>query len=322
MYAFRELERANKRKGITISVVLHSILFLLAIIPFVVIESEPELEQAIVIDFRDMSSNTRSGSTSASASASPATRAKVAMASIAAPKASAPIKPSIAKPVITSPQPDIQIPPADNFFDTPVDISDAPEVDEVHEMVDTPSEQTSDFDSWGVADVDEPDGEPEPIAIADGDDGGPGVEDGESDFDGDFEGDAESGDDPFADGLFNGDWPGDTDGTEGKHIGTGTDGDGNYWGDFAGEGLFNRKVIKRANVARLAIQEGKLVVNLCVDQTGEVTFVECDRGMSTIADDQLVTMAENCASNYVFDQDPSAPEKQCGRLTFVFKIDD
>ena len=147
------------------------------------------------------------------------------------------------------------------------------------------------------------------MAIADGGPGGPGESDGTSDFDGEFEGDAESGDDPFAEGLFDGEWPGETDGTEGKHIGTGTDGDGNYWGDFAGDGLFNRKVIQRANVARLAIKQGKLVVNLCVDNSGEVVFTECDRSMSTITDEELVNLAEICASKYVVDQDPTAPER-------------
>jgi len=321
MYAFAQFERKNKRKGITVSIIVHLLILLLAILPFIISEPETEAQQAIVIDFREpiAGSSSKSGG---SASSSPAARAKVAMSSIAAPTTSTPIQPTLAQPIITAPEPDIVIPEADNFFDQPLEVTETSESDEVVEISDVVSETTSDFDSWAVADSDETDGEPEPLALMDGGDGGPGRTDGTSDFEGEFEGDAESGDDPFAEGFFDGDWPGETDGTEGKNIGKGKAGDGKYWGDFADEGLFNRKVIRRANVARLAIKQGKLVVNLCVDQAGEVVFVECDRDLSTITDDKMASLAEDCARNYIFDQDPGADEKQCGRLTFIFKIDD
>ena len=227
------------------------------------------------------------------------------------------------KPIITTPEPDVIIPesPTDYLNEPMEEVTERMEFDDVETMVEEPSDSPRevDFGEWAVNEGDEiASDDPSPLASdTDGDADG---ESGSGYFEGDFEGEAESGDNPFADGFFSGDWP-DGDGTEGKNLGVGKVGDGQYWGDFAGDGLFNRKVIKRANVARLAHREGKLVVNLCVDQSGEVVFVECDKSKSTILDSKLVTMAEDCASNYIFDNDPTAPEKQCGRLTFIFKID-
>ena len=151
--------------------------------------------------------------------------------------------------------------------------------------------------------------------------------DGTSNSDGDvwseFDAGGESeGDDPFANGLFDGEWPGELDGTEGKSIGVGEDGNGNYWGDFAGDGLFNRQVISRANVARLAEKEGKVVINLCVNRNGDVVYTAVDNANSTIVDSSIIAKSEICAGQYIFDKDPTAPEEQCGRLTFVFKIED
>ena len=85
--------------------------------------------------------------------------------------------------------------------------------------------------------------------------------------------------------------------------------------------MFGRKVKQRANPGRLAMKEGKLVVNLCVDKTGKVIFTECDKALSTIKDPNLISMAEDCAERYVFEADNYADERQCGKLTFIFKID-
>ena len=306
----------------TVTVVVHSLILLLAIIPFIVQQSAQEYEQAIVINFEDPSSSSSSRASASSAS-SRAARPTVAMAKVNPSPLTKQVEVPKSMPVITSPQPEIEIPPPSNtYFDQPVDISEPVETDAVQEIVEEipDPDPSADFAEWAVADSEETSGEPSPLPSDTDGDGDADSGSGEGFFEGEFAGEAESGDDPFADGFFSGDWP-DGDGTEGKNIGVGKAGDGQYWGDFAGDGLFNRKVIQRANVARLALKEGKLVVNLCVDKSGKVVFVECDRKKSTIRDDKLMSMAEGCASHYIFDQDPTAPEKQCGRLTFIFKID-
>src|SRR5690606_11865552 len=109
-------------------------------------------------------------------------------------------------------------------------------------------------------------------------------------------------------------------GNAGSKTGVGNDGKGLQWGDFAGDGLFKRKVITRANVAQIAVSEGKIVVNLCVDRSGKVVFAQHDPRHSSIRDKGILAKAKECAKRYVFDQDQSAPKEQCGRLTFIFEI--
>ena len=110
-------------------------------------------------------------------------------------------------------------------------------------------------------------------------------------------------------------------GDPGKDTGEGNEGSGNFWGDFPGDGLFNRKVIKRGNVGRIAVEQGKVVVDLCVDQGGTVTFVEYNQRKSSKVTLDLIRKAEACAQSYVFEQDFTAPEQQCGKLTFIFKFE-
>jgi hypothetical protein len=131
----------------------------------------------------------------------------------------------------------------------------------------------------------------------------------------------DGGYDPFGDGSFPGEGNGTGKGNKGSNTGYGNDGKGLKWGDFAGDGIFGRKVIKRADVAKIAVKQGKIVVNLCVDQMGKVTVAKFDNVNSTIKDQAIATKAVESAKQYVFDEDPSAPREQCGRLTFVFEIE-
>jgi hypothetical protein len=108
-------------------------------------------------------------------------------------------------------------------------------------------------------------------------------------------------------------------GSAGKNTGVGQDGNGLEWG-VGLDGLLDRKLIQRANVGRLAIKEGKVSVFICVDRSGMVITKKYDYAGSTIKDPAFVTKAEACASSYIFARDEDAPEKQCGKLTFVFKI--
>ena len=71
-------------------------------------------------------------------------------------------------------------------------------------------------------------------------------------------------------------------------------------------------------LAALAQEQGKLVVSLCVDPSGKVVFVECDQQKSTIKNPALQKKAEMLAESYVWDK---AAEQECGRLSFIFKLD-
>jgi len=316
--------RDNKRKGMRISVAFHSLVVLLGVIPFLVeAPDNQDIAQAIMIELSTGSTSDSGSSSPAQASSQPA-RKQVSMASLSQAASSKSIDVPRSKPVITAPNPDINIPEEDTFFEDPLEVTEASETDEVKEVLEEAPVADS-FEGWEVSESEEASDGLSPLA-GDGDSGGKSLFRSIKDFDGDFgdqfKGDEESGDDPFADGFFDGKWPGETDGTEGKNIGAGKTGDGKLWGDFAGDGLFNRKVIQRADVARLAIKDGKLVVNLCINQTGEVVYVKCDAEASTISDSQIISLAESVAQNYVFEADATASSQQCGRLTFVFKIEE
>ena len=93
------------------------------------------------------------------------------------------------------------------------------------------------------------------------------------------------------------------------------------WGEYSGDGLFNRKVILRGNIAQLAIQQGKIVIKICVNREGDVVWAEYDKENSSIHDQDVIRRAEATAEEYLFEADRSAPKQQCGALTFIFEND-
>jgi hypothetical protein len=125
--------------------------------------------------------------------------------------------------------------------------------------------------------------------------------------------------DPFADGSFP-EGTGTDKSNESNSIGKGQNGKKLNYGDFAGDGLFNRRIVTRANVSAIATVPGKVVLDICVNRLGKVTLAKFNLDNSTIKDLTVVTKAVDCAKQYVFDEDPSAPREQCGRLTFFFEL--
>ena len=108
-------------------------------------------------------------------------------------------------------------------------------------------------------------------------------------------------------------------GGAGKNTGIGQDGNGLEWG-VGLDGLLDRKLIKRANVGSLAVKAGKVSIFICVDRNGRVVSTKYDLATSTLKDPDFIAKAEAVASSYVFAIDITAPEKQCGKLAFIFKI--
>lgn len=91
--------------------------------------------------------------------------------------------------------------------------------------------------------------------------------------------------------------------------------------DFEGEGVFGRKIIYHAEIAKLAEKEGRVVVNLCINKAGRVTHVAFNRDESTISASDYVRDVMLVAGKYRFEEDYDAPSTQCGRLTFIFRFD-
>jgi hypothetical protein len=287
------------------------------------------------IKFEDLSSTKQSGAAAAAASAESSSpqeqqtpREQVALASVT------PATPTTMMPVptrdilTTEAQPEVFVPTtptkkSDNFFDKPLDVVDRVEVDRVEAFKEKPNPNLQQDVTWHVAEAKVAEkGAPTSFDFGNSDGTGSGKGTSPTTGSGNApQGDREDGKghDPFGDGTFPG-GAGTGTGNKGKDTGFGNEGKGLQWGDFAGDGLFNRKVISRANVAQIATVEGKAVVNLCVDRSGKVVYAQYDIPNSTIRDRTVLSQAQDYAKRYVFEPDASAPLEQCGRLTFIFKI--
>lgn len=83
-----------------------------------------------------------------------------------------------------------------------------------------------------------------------------------------------------------------------------------------GEGLVGRGVIKIPKINDKSQQAGKVVVRVCVDKSGKVIEAKFTQKGSTTTDSHLVKVAEEGARKYVFSS--SENEKQCGTITIDF----
>jgi hypothetical protein len=119
----------------------------------------------------------------------------------------------------------------------------------------------------------------------------------------------------------NGSGPGGGTGTgnAGNKTGVGNNGNSTEW-QVGLDGFLNRKMIKRADVAKLADKDGKIAIYICVDPSGKVVGTKYDPVASTFKDPAFIAKAEACAMSYQWAPDPKAPPKQCGKLTFSFKV--
>lgn len=108
----------------------------------------------------------------------------------------------------------------------------------------------------------------------------------------------------------------------GKDATTGKTDTGTTVGDFPGDGLFNRRVTFRADVKSVTREEGKIVIDLCVNKEGRVVYSKFNKSASSIKTIDVIRKAMDVAQQYRFEKDYSAPDKQCGKLTFIFEIEE
>lgn len=98
------------------------------------------------------------------------------------------------------------------------------------------------------------------------------------------------------------------------------DGKGQEVLQFPGDGIFNRKVIFRADVKKMTKENGKIVVNVCINKNGRVVHAEWSPEDSSIKDAKQGHEAVLYALKYKFARDYTAPNKQCGKLAFIFDL--
>lgn len=325
-FASAQIDLKSRWKGRVVSMVVHSLLLLAAFLPF--LRMEPPVkpsEEALVIQFdypyneyvkpekfvdattgqTSKMSGSEAGGSEVSEAASRSRPQMAAPSPIGAPSAVSSVSPfssSVRTDIGAIPMPAPSIAKREAWAS--VQDFGGFETDDVGEM------QLIDWSDGAMGDI-------PGSGTGDGDDDSDIWSDG---FGSGTGGTGGSGGGPGS-GVGKGSGPGGGTGTggAGNKTGIGQGGTGLDWGVGLDEGLA-RRLVKRADVARLATKSGRVAINICVDRSGKVISSKYDLANSTIKDADFIAKAEACAASYVFAQDIGAATQQCGKLTFVFKI--
>jgi len=111
--------------------------------------------------------------------------------------------------------------------------------------------------------------------------------------------------------------PGDQGNPNGTVGATNYEGQGGV-GDGIGYDLGGRGAKHLPKPAYDSEEQGKVVVEIKVDRTGKVVSAIAGARGTTISDLRLRRLAEEAALRSVFAQDPNAPERQKGTITYNF----
>ncbi|MEL6987819.1 MAG: hypothetical protein AAGK97_08305 [Bacteroidota bacterium] len=337
-------EDVNKRKGKRISITIHAILLLLAIIPFLPIKET--VAPAITIVFTDF----KSGGSTEGASGGQKAKAMNTPDNIEAAPSETYTKPTPVPPTPQQPQqqstptptpPEIVEVEEQEVEPEPTpqeeilveDNSNPPlppveETEEAPDEVELPPyeivpEESSDAPQEEVEEVEEAEEAPESFfpesSSADGNgtsSSDASTENGDDSFFSDGDGDEAT--DPGS-GMGDSE-PGTGTGDSGNgNDGQGNSGSGNGQGDGDGDGVLGRKVIYRANITEVANgKEGRIVIDLCINRNGIVTYAEVDKVNSSIKDTKVQNNALDAILNYRFEKDMRAPNRECGKYTLKF----
>ena len=109
---------------------------------------------------------------------------------------------------------------------------------------------------------------------------------------------------------------------EGDQDGGALSGDGTAGDGLEGDGIITRKIIYHENIGRIAKENGRIVLNICINRQGRVEYVAYDATKTTITDKEIIKQASEIASRYRYEENYSAPRRECGQLTFIFSIEE
>lgn len=109
---------------------------------------------------------------------------------------------------------------------------------------------------------------------------------------------------------------------EGNQDGGAMAGDGGAGDGLEGDGIITRKIIYREDITKVARTNGKVVLNICINRQGQVEYVAYDESKTTITDKEIIKQASYIAARYRFESKYNAPKKECGQLTFIFRIEE
>lgn len=85
-------------------------------------------------------------------------------------------------------------------------------------------------------------------------------------------------------------------------------------------GLGGRGVLKSPPVRENSQVSGRVVVSVCVGPDGSISEAKYTQSGSSTADPNLVAAAIKNARAWKFKADPTAPQRQCGKITYDFKV--
>lgn len=300
-------EKKNKKKGLRYSVYFHSALVLLALIPFLTSEvnEDSTYEKVVEIDFSTLESSAQKSSTTKSNAAvektKKATAPKIEKKPVPVPT---PPKPVELPKTETKPTPKPPVPVVTDVVQekSPVEAVPAPPAPEEVEIPESKPVKVP-------TKVETPKPAPTPPTP-------PAADVAEETTGGSAEG-TDSEDFAIGEGDSATGGAGESENGTGKGTAAGGDGSGDH-----GSGILSRRVVHRADVKDITQEEGKIVVNICVNNDGRVVMAKFNSDASSIHTIDLVRKALETAKKYRFEKDYTVPARQCGQLSFVFEIEE
>lgn len=330
------LEREHKRKSTRITIVVHIVLLLLAFFYTCKHEKAADNQFAVAINFEEIippepekledfseSSNSTKSSADEGAARADADKPEPIEKVEQTPLETTKPEPKLPKPTPTPPTPTEPV-----ISETVTE--DDTEIEAVEEAI-----EVEELDLEPV-----PDPAPAPDPIPDPEPAPPEAKQSTTDRIGSIldvfkKGGSDSDEKPKGDPSRSGGTDGSGKGSEGdgKGASTGNDGDegsgsggsgtGKY--DGSGRGVFGRKVIHRNFQDILNVnfenQEGKkIVAKICINKSGHVVFAELlDFETTAKIPSGKEKQVLKGFYGYRYEADKSAPDEQCGKLTFVIE---
>ncbi len=319
-------EEQNKRKGMTISIIVHSLLLLLALWPLLKTNLDRDKNFAVLIEFekpkvvipppkKNLSGGKASAKSSAGApkkatpepapenkKAEAAKRKVTPVSDIQKPKPRPTTKPI--ERVITTP--DIEKPNYPDPIETPDRIESQSTTSVPTSTPQSPSIEDMLPDLDKIMKEEKSANKGNGTGSDAGDDSNPERGEGHGGkASGNGKGNKDNGGKAAGSGTVDGDLP------------PGDPGNGMTEGDFETEGPLKRRLKKRADIHDLQLRKGKIVLSLCINRQGQITYARGSLKKSTIKSRRLVrAFTKRFKEQSVFYPDKTAPTKECGTFTY------
>ncbi len=105
----------------------------------------------------------------------------------------------------------------------------------------------------------------------------------------------------------------------GDGSGVGGNGSGNNPGDGHSTNNPNRKIVSSGGIDAQTQEEGKIALDLWVDQNGKVVKTRYNESKSNTGNENLKSLAEKWARTMQYEKLPGAPDQFVGTQVFTFK---